>query len=624
MTFVQRIREERGSALIMVLFIFLLFTILGTAVLSATIGGAQRTATRESDVQSLHLTEKSLDEAAAYITSELNGWKDIDPSQIENKIKSYVTELNASSKLRSVNTGLSSSNANGGITDITYVNMNNDEENKTINYNITITAETEVNGVKRKMKREIKIDTYPDFLKYALGSGKDLIINGAAAITGNIYAGDKLIIRNRAEYVFNHKALFQKTLYPELTEDYHEQPQDYHEQPEDKEYGEAHVQSLEQVYFSDGSSTGEDKPVKDKNVDTPEEANKLSEIFNNILGIKLDNVKIKNNSKFVQINIDESFVDKVAEAAGAPASARPTIRENFSGNGESLIEWVGKVSHYATAFQQLEKPVKPIEPIEPGYPAIETDVTLKDYNEQLKIYDDLLQMYKDDLNRYKAELGKVLNRSETAIYNGDLLLDNLEYKGLTFTKEAKETSKWFIVKGDLTIDNYEELAIQIRGNILVTGNVKITGNVDFDSTIFVLGNTKVQDAKISGLEGKELVLISKGSILINRYDKFSDTTTALNGFFYTDGSAELYGVGSIFRLRGGFFANGGMTINAVLGKAQGSQSDITFSEPEDSGRKLSRFEVIYNPDVYTHQKAGLPRVQQVNVTVGPIQLINVK
>lgn len=66
------LRSERGSALVLVMFIVLLLTILGVTVLSATIGGARRAETRENDVQSLHLAQKSIDEAIAYITANLN------------------------------------------------------------------------------------------------------------------------------------------------------------------------------------------------------------------------------------------------------------------------------------------------------------------------------------------------------------------------------------------------------------------------------------------------------------------------------------------------------------------------------------------------------------------------
>jgi hypothetical protein len=603
MSLIKRIREERGSALIMVLFIFLLFTILGTAVLSATIGGAQRTATRESDVQSLHLTEKSLDEAAAYITSELNGWGDISPDLIEGKIKNYVAKLKLSSL--SVNTNLSS--ASGKITDITYMKMTPDLVHQAINYYITITGEADVNGVKRQMKREIKIDTYPDFLKYALGSGEDLIINGAAAVNGNIYAGNDLRIRKMATYVYNLNPSNVPTLYPELAGA--------------TGYGEAHVQSLDHVFYSESSSAG-DTPVKTEGEITPEKATVMRNKFKEILDIPdLDHVVIKNKSKFVEINVEESFLDKIAEAAG-PSSDRNIIKgKYYSGDGASLIDWIEKEPLYNLAFKSRPEPIKPTEPELPIYPVEETVVALKNYYDLLDKYKVDLKDYRVKLTEYEAELFKLfLELSESAIYNGDLTLDKLKYGGLTYTESAKDASKWFIVKGDLTIDNFEESPLPIRGNILVTGNVTIRGNVSFDSTMFVLGDTKVEDAMISGLGGKELVLISKGSILINRYDKFSDIATELNGFFYTAGSAELYGVGSIFKLRGGFFANGGMTINAVLGKVAGSHPNLTF-QPQEKSNTITRFEVIYNPDIYTHQKAGLPRVQQVNVTVGPIQLV---
>lgn len=82
-SYFQRLKHEEGSALVLVMFLVLMLTILGLAVMGATIGGAQITETRESDVQSLHLAQKGLDEATAYIQSQLKDVEDIDPDTLE-------------------------------------------------------------------------------------------------------------------------------------------------------------------------------------------------------------------------------------------------------------------------------------------------------------------------------------------------------------------------------------------------------------------------------------------------------------------------------------------------------------------------------------------------------------
>lgn len=165
----------------------------------------------------------------------------------------------------------------------------------------------------------------------------------------------------------------------------------------------------------------------------------------------------------------------------------------------------------------------------------------------------------------------------------------------------------------------------MRANILVTGKVEIRGEVEFDSTIYVLKDstkdiedftTIVEDASIKGLNNKELVLISQGQILINRLAAFDNNEPKpLAAFFYTDSDAKLYGVGSIFSLSGGFFAKGDLTINAVRGIATGNNLGINIQS-----NNLIRFKAIYNDQIFTDQKAGLPRVKAINIRVEELKL----
>lgn len=112
--------NERGSALVLVMFVALLLTILGLAVLGATVGGAQRTETRENDVQSLHLAQKGLDETAAYIQTKLDGRKDIDPDHMEDEIKDIVLEIKNKMVVDSYDVSTDLSGAGGTIKSIAY------------------------------------------------------------------------------------------------------------------------------------------------------------------------------------------------------------------------------------------------------------------------------------------------------------------------------------------------------------------------------------------------------------------------------------------------------------------------------------------------------------------------
>lgn len=575
------LREERGSALVLVMFIVLILTILGLSVLSATVGGAQRTETRKNDVQSLHLAEKTLDEAVAYITSSLNKKieSNIDMSQAEldQSIKNFLATL-PTTLPDTLSAGLKAStdlaNASGkinGITSPIEVTIGN---GKLVRYIVTISSEAEVNGVKRNLKQRVFIDTFPDFLKYTIGSEKDLVIKGSPSITGNIYAGEDLIISDEAEYIYKkNKRSFVSSPF-ELD-------------------GEAHVQSLDKLIYREKGKS------ELKASDITEETSMIGKIPQHKVGIR-------NRRTFVEVNVVSSFVDKVAEAIG-PGADRTTIRNRLA-EGKLASYLAGMNLYNFDAIDQVDL-IKPV--LRDDSPEAQ-----KDYMEAIGEYDEKVNIIK--------------NPAKSVIYKGDLDLDGSDdFPGILYDDKNSTTSrKWFIVDGNLIIDNYgNNKPVRISANILVTGKVEIRGNVKIDSTMFVFKETStingipehttlVEDATLQGLNNKELVLISRGPILINRLAAFSNTPTQLDAFFYTDSDADLYGVGSMFSLSGGFFAKGNLTINAVRGTALEKDNEIVI----DNSSNLIRFKAAYNDQIFEDQKAGLPRVKTVNISVEDMQL----
>jgi hypothetical protein len=585
------------------MFVALLLTILGLAVLGATMGGAQRTETRENDVQSLHLAQKGLDEAVAYIQTKLDGRTDIDPDHMEDEIKSIVNEV--TTKIVGVNNGVSTrlSGAGGTIKSITY------EKQDKQKYYVNIEAQATVNGVIRQLKQQIVIDTYPDFLKYAFGSEKVLTLNGAPALHGNIYAGEELRISDTAVYTYNKvKDLKERTQYPRV-----ELLKEPTITTSTEPLPEVHVQSLKSIKYS-GNGV----------IDAAVNKNNASSILPTILGVHEEQVFIKPQKKFVQINVLESFLDKVEEATGLTGKKSEldqAIKDKQLGNYLSR-----------TTLDRLPDANPPI--VAPELSENPTEEEKDKYKLEYSEYSEQLRIYQNSL------LDKELNKS--TIYDGNLLIDGIDYKQLKFSDEAKTGNpsmkpKWLIVNGDLEVNNYSSdrtKFLEIQANILVTGDVTIKGQVKFNSTMFVLGETKVEDAVIQGLSSKELVLISQGDVLINRIDTFTNPPKKkdeqdsfyMKAFFYTDSDANLYGVGSIFWLNGGFFAKGDLTVNAVLGGVnEPLDPALGFNfENQDADRHNlgHRFKIQYNQDVFTHQQSSLPRVQQVNVTVGPLELVS--
>lgn len=571
------LQREQGSALVLVMFVVLLLTILGLGVLSATVGGSQRTETRESDVQTLHLTEKSLEEAAAYITSGLNG-KKLSPDALQDTITNNINELLTTKS--SVQTDLS--NAEGTIKNITFDNP--EEASKTLIYKLTVTAEAKVNGVTRQLQQQLIIDANPDFLKYALGSEGDVIINGAPLIQGNLYAGGELKIRDLAYYKYMGSPTREaSTIYPVVS-------------PIVKgdDYGQVYVQSLNSIQYASGSSGNYNNIATGTSSGTVvTQDDIINSNLKDVLGLELnsnstdpvyplDKINIKKHQKFVQIDVEESFIDKLVEATSS--NNRDLLKEYFIDNDPNIS------LTYPSTFNILHNEPRPIPP---------TDTEAPDYEDKFDEYESSLQDYLDNL-------AKLYTLNTHAVLEDNLVVNGIDYEDVLFTEQAKEDSKWLIVKGNLFINN-ESVAdtINVRGNILVTGDVIIKGKVNFDSTMFVLGKATIDDAIIHGLSNKQLVLISQKDMLVNRVDKFSSQVPdRMDAFLYTEGQATLYGVGTTLSINGGVFSKGTLTINAVVGEVLEPTSASSATPLLFNGGDYRRLQIKYDKSIYEAQKGG--------------------
>lgn len=598
----MRLRNEQGSALVLVMFLVLMLTILGMAVMGAVIGGAQRTETRENDVQSLHLAEKGLDEATAYIQAQLAAQGAIDPDKLEAVVQS-LGELNDSSRNITTELGFISNSASGTIDNIWYTPDAKNASFQSRRYYIDISTSALVNGVKRKLKQRITLDSYPDFLKYAFGSEQTLRLNGAPLLRGNIYAGKQLIVTQTAEYSYQGNALTRQTIYPQILDNY-----------SNVDSGEVYVQSMDSIKYAP-------EFISEQMLQTVAAGD--NQKYKEILGISSDKVKIKEQKKFVQIDVLESFWDKLIESGVILVGAEDRFKQSLDKiklysnilNNEDITADLGGPDGLVTLLQdgtrtrsehiKMPDPYE-LDPYPPNYTLQEKQKV--DEGNAVKV------------EEYNEQLNKIQTIDKSVIYDGNLLIDTVGYKGINFTNEAKESPKWLVVAGNLAIVNNTDTVMNVKGNILVAGTVTIKGKVAFDSTMFVLGNTVVEDATIQGLNSKELVLISKGKVLINRLDAFSNNPVTMKAFFYTDSTGELYGVGSRFSLDGGFFAKGDLTVNAVVGEVRSLSAQVPNNDfVTQNADGIRRFEVKYNNQLYSHQQSSLPRVSNVSISVGPIK-----
>lgn len=599
------LREERGSAFLLVLFMILLFMMLGVAVLGATIGGAKRTLKAEDNVQTLHLADKAISEAVASVMVNFNN-RSIEPNELKDKLEYFVKEYNDYAKNQ-----VSSSELNGAkapqyralsicihginpdvLNDSKYCGSDTVTSSSETDRMLRITAEAEVNESKRILVQDVKLNTYPDFLNYAVGSEGNVDINGAAYFKGNLYAGLNLRIWDRAQYYLNGN------IFPNAVESQfiYVDPEDPESQSTDQAKGVIRVQSSGNVYYND-NPTNNDSDYKHL-LSSPDISN---EAFHE-LGDKLE---LTDTSKFISINVGQSFVDKVYASLGLDVYneiIHTSFRNEYKKGGAEALINAAKNYYPSTDIKKM-----PSRRNANGSENTEYDNQVKELSDQLG------------------------SLSNSTIFEEDLQIGD-ELKSIYFTD--KDADKWLIVDGDLTVQNFDAAkALALRGNILVTGRILLNGKIDMDSTMLILGGNsgeknEIVDAEIHGLtiagQRKGLVLMAAGPIDIYRVDSFTplgdgydrDDPKTLEAFFYTDKKAELYGVGSLFWIHGGFFAKEGVTINAVLGNTTkaANATDLTFTNQTGSERQNdARFVIDYDQNVFMSQTSALPRVDTIRV-----------
>ncbi|MFB9325199.1 hypothetical protein ACFFSY_04610 [Paenibacillus aurantiacus] len=657
------IRDEKGSAFLLVVFMLLLFTLLGVAILGATVGGAMRSQKSEDNVQTLHLADKALSEALARIITRFEG-KSFKPEQLEAGIQKFISEAIDNDYYGAQSSELDADKAPGYAidriciangapvgTDLLIRNKaycdpaKVDSSGESYLRTIRITAKATVNGVTRKLTQDVTLNSFPDFLYYAMGSSEgDVVINGSPYFKGNIYAGRNLRIQNVANYDYKGNVDLAAP-----TQFLYVKPGDVDSaaiggvDAADLEAGQVHIQNVGNIGYREQAGNENTPPYTPLTKESlEEEANK-----HRFHGLSVQETETK---KFLSINVGETFVDKAFDSTGS-------LDENLRD------QWVRQYRSDAASWTQ--DPGKELmKKVENQYQFYYSSRKWK-YQQPAALGENPTEAqqeaYTQQMNELKAALA---NMTGPIIIDGDLTLGK-ELKDVIFANKdmestALEKKKWLIVNGDLTVQNDDSDPVDIRANILVVGKVTLSGKMNIDSTMYTLssavnkqtGDAKniVMDAEIRGVTmggvQKVFVLIANGPIEMYRVDSFqslSDNSTGkegydrasnytLDGFFYTDRKAELYGVGSLFWIHGGFFARAGIEVNAVLGNTTeklGTEKDpltgearsqIIFEAPQSNlTEQQARFVIDYNGAVF-NQGTGLPRVDKVRVQIGKKKL----
>jgi len=584
-------KNERGASLVLVLLISLIFITLGLSILSVSLGGTKRTTIRENDVITSQDAIVEMTKVLSDFRKEVNNVSLKKRSDLTNGI--YQTELQQiidglPIKLSERYKDRSTTKPMLLVSDETS-NYLSDASYKTKYYTRVLLFKIDYYGkynsstpeLKKSISRRLYLSPTPSFLQYAVGAKNNLNLNGASDLVGNIY-GSNINILNQANYM--------DALTPINSESHADTPYPYirgslvidnalqllkRNQPQGVTYGSLKLPLLTQGMVSEYFYQNKVPIIK-----KPDE-NFVNMDFKQTLYDKLDLIlptKMNENDP-----LDLSIGDKIVDGIFQDAKFDPTQESVLGLNAAST-------SHQYV----IEKDTNP------------SDITLKiPAGKKVVLMTDLPDAQ-----------GNSIHSDSPFIIKDHLNL---------------EEDQWLIVDGDLEIynrNNGNENPINIQGNIVVLGNVSIHGfdndtaeekdKIQFNTAMYVLGNSSIYSTNITGLDGKQLVLLSKGDLLVNRTNEFSrvdENVVPLKAFLYTDGEATLYGVGSAISINGGIFANHNLTINSIRQNIVTTRGPNALDIDSESmqNNQASRFSVIYDKTILLNQLESLPTVDSLRI-----------
>jgi hypothetical protein len=569
--------NEKGYSLVVTLLIITIFFILGLTILSVAIYQARFTEVRVEDIESFHEATKAIEETIAEMKTRIEDF-DMSTEDLDSKLDIEGLQNRYGVKIEDVTSNYIEANYQKKLL-FTRVYI--------ISYNI---KDKDSQKTYKTVERRVIVTSTPSFLKYALGSQENVVLNGGAYIEGNIYAGKNAYMTNVANYIdFDNNEYMEPTSFPT---------------------------SKNSVLFVNGSynSCNHEKTpcyefVGERFLMSKE--NYSDERQPQDLSIQ------KEREEFIDVDFEWTVKDKLLNAAGMETFT-PEYNNYINKSIDQLFTELLLPNQDQESEQEQEHP---------------------DQEQKRFIVFESFSELKSELKKIDPTDHRSIilhsNDSSQFVLDGEELDEELDGEVLDLR------DRWLIVDGDLFLNGINEPITIKRGNIIVFGHLSISGDVKLDSTVYVFGpldspndpgRTLIYDANITG--DKVVVLLSRGPLEIARINEFENNfsqTPNLKGYFYTESNATVYAVGSYINIEGGLFARGdtsstapdfdvsGLVINAYRGQVDqlklGNPLDFTPPKEGDDGIEQSRLVIKHAPRVFIERVDGLPFVDKLSLVV---------
>jgi hypothetical protein len=194
--------NEKGYSLVVTLLIITIFFILGLTILSVAIYQARFTEVRVEDIESFHEATKAIEETIAEMKTRIEDF-DMSTKDLDSKLDIKGLQNRYGVKIEDVTSNyIKASYQKKLLFTRVYI----------ISYDI---KDKDRQKTYKTVERRVIVTNTPSFLKYALGSRENVVLNGGAYIEGNIYAEKNAYVTNVANYIdFDNNEYMEPTSFP--------------------------------------------------------------------------------------------------------------------------------------------------------------------------------------------------------------------------------------------------------------------------------------------------------------------------------------------------------------------------------------------------------------------------
>ncbi len=195
-----------------------------------------------------------------------------------------------------------------------------------------------------------------------------------------------------------------------------------------------------------------------------------------------------------------------------------------------------------------------------------------------------------------------------------------------------------VINGNATLSDFK-----YNGSMYVQGDVKIIGNLNMQGVLYVAGSVDLKDMRSINPPqtesddslGEPLVIVANGKISLNSYRDDSLAATAgkslaskpinIRAYLYSNDDVELFGIVSSYRIIGGLFGKT-VTLNALRGDFASvpqpglQQASLGYyfedqKQPRFLRNEDPRLQILYDPRLFSNPPYGIPWMNDVRLYV---------